>query len=355
MINFTVGPVQEYEKILRVGSQPTPYFRNEMFSRIMLENENMMKHLLYLQDDGRVVFLTASGTGAMEAAIINSFSTKDKVLIVDGGTFGHRFVELCQIYNIEHDVLVLPQEEDLTLDKLFPFENRGYTGFIINMHETSIGKLYDMNIVADFCNRNNLFLVVDAISSFLADPIYMSKWSIDVLITGSQKALALPPGISIVALSERGVSRVESNTVNSLYFDLKRALKDGERGQTPFTPAVSILLQMNERLKDIFETGIAKENERIANLASYFRSKIGELPLKILTHKLSNAVTPLCPINGMSAYEIFEILEHDYGIWICPSGGNLKDKLFRVGHLGDLKKEDYDILIYALQKICSSM
>lgn len=350
MLNFTVGPVQEYESVLRIGANRTPYFRNSSFSKIMLENEEMLKTLAYASDGARAVFLTASGTGAMEAAIMNSFTRQDKVLVVNGGGFGKRFAQICSVHHIPYEELIVPYEETLSEKMLSAYDGKEFTGFVVNMHETSIGKLYDMDLIADFCRRNHLYLVVDAISAFLADPFYMDRWNIDVVITSSQKALAVPPGISMILLSDKAVKRVYDNPVESFYFNLADALKDGERGQTPFTPAVSILLQIHERLLGLMKVGVEQENRRIADLAEHFREGIKGLPLTIASSSLSNAVTPLMP-EGISAYKIFEVLEDKYHIWVCPSGGELRDKLFRVGHIGDLTPKDNEQLIDALREI----
>ena len=143
-----------------------------------------------------------------------------------------------------------------------------------------------------------------------------------------------------------------------MYLDLKLALKNGERGQTPFTPAVSILRQINQRLKEIDDAGgVESEITRIGGLASYFRKRIKEeqLPFKIISDSLPNAVTPLEPTNGTSAYTIFTILKDEYNIWVCPNGGDLKEKIFRVGHIGALNMEDYDTLINAFIDMRSRM
>lgn len=196
------------------------------------------------------------------------------------------------------------------------------------MHETSTGVLYDMNLICDFCRKNQLFLVVDAISSYMADPIDMRKQEIDVLVIASQKALACPPGISVIVMSERAVNRLAHQKTLSMYFDLKDALKNGERGQTPFTPAVGILRQINARLREVEQSGgIEKEINRVAELASDFRNKIVDLPFTILSSSLSNAVTPIQP-NNVSAYQIFLTLKDEYNIWVCPNGGDLKEKVF---------------------------
>jgi aspartate aminotransferase-like enzyme len=134
-----------------------------------------------------------------------------------------------------------------------------------------------------------------------------------------------------------------------MYLDLKAALKDGERGQTPFTPAVGILLQINERLRKIDRAGgVDTEKENIATIAQDFRRKIKGLPFEIVSESMSNAVTPLHPTTA-SANDIFLTLKDEYGIWVCPNGGELKDKLFRVGHLGALTVEDNDKLIAAFK------
>lgn len=121
---------------------------------------------------------------------------------------------------------------------------------MVNAHETSTGVLYDLDLIGDFCKKENIFLVVDAISAFLADDINMKKNNINVMITGSQKALALPAGMALIVVDKKAIERIENNNVKSMYFNLKDYLNNGKRGQTPFTPAVSIILQLNSRLKE---------------------------------------------------------------------------------------------------------
>lgn len=348
MLNFTVGPVQMDKEVRKIGSEQVPYFRTPEFSAIMKENEALMKKFSFAEDDAKVVFITGSGTASMEAAIISVFDNRDKVLIVNGGSFGQRFVDMCKIHNVPFTEIKLNVGETLTSSMLKPYENAGYTGFLVNVHETSTGVRYDIDMIGEFCKQNNIFLVVDAISSFIADPFNMKKLGVDIMITGSQKALAVPPGVSIIVLSPKAVKCVQAGDTKCLYLDLKNALKNGERGQTPFTPAVGILLQINMRLKQISKYGIEAETQRIAELAKDFREKIKELPLKITSNSLSNAVTPITPIN-VSAYSVFNILKDEYGIWICPNGGELADKIFRVGHIGDLTIEDNTKLVEALK------
>jgi aspartate aminotransferase-like enzyme len=181
----------------------------------------------------------------------------------------------------------------------------------------------------------------------------MAATNTGVMITGSQKALACPPGVSLIVLSPKALERVNNTYCKCMYFDLKNALKNGERGQTPFTPAVGILLQINARLKEIEANGGA-ENEirKTRELAMDFRNKVKDLPFEFVTTSPSNAVTSIHPLKN-NAHEIFTILKDEYKIWICPNGGDMKDKIFRVGHIGFLTKEDNDELVKALKDLQS--
>ena len=348
MLNFTVGPVQMQEEIREIGREEIPYFRTPEFSALMLENERMMLEFMNAPQGARAVFLTGSGTAAMEAAVMNLFDEGDKLLVINGGSFGHRFTEICDVHGIAYTEIVPEFGSSVTEEQLLPYEGQGYTGLLVNLHETSVGVLYDIRMIAEFCRKNRLRLVIDSISSFLADPFDMAELGADIVLTGSQKALAVPPGISILTVSPAAIQKMQSVKVKSLYFDLKDYLKNGERGQTPFTPAVSVLIQIHKRLSLIARDGIAAENARIAALAQDFRAKISALPFEITSSSLSNAVTPLTSKNGVSAYRIFEILKDEYGIFVCPNGGELRDKIFRVGHIGNLTVKDNDTLIAAL-------
>ena len=211
MLNFTVGPVMSSDAVRAIGGEQVPYFRTSEFSQIMFENEALVKKFAKAAPTSRVVFITGSGTAAMEATIMNTFTPDDKLLVINGGSFGERFVQLCQIHHIPYTELVPEFGFDINADMLTPYEQQGYTGFLVNVNETSTGVHYNIELISDFCKRNNLFLIVDAISSFLADPFDMEALGADVMITGSQKALACPPGISIITLSPRGVERVNNH------------------------------------------------------------------------------------------------------------------------------------------------
>ena len=349
MLNFTVGPVMSSDEVLSIGAEQVPYFRTAEFSAVMLENEKYMLEYAKAPENSRAIFMTCSSTGSMEATVMNCFSKDDKVLVINGGSFGQRFVELCEIHKIPHVALELQHGKKLTKERLYEYDGQGFTGLLVNVDETSTAVLYDTMMIGEFCKKNNMFFVCDCVSAFLADPFNMAECGADVMITGSQKVLACPPGISIIVLAPRALERVVASKVRTMYFDLKDALKNQERGQTPFTPAVGILLQINKRLKEIKERGGADaEVKRVAAQAEDFRTKIKELPFEFVSESPANGVTSVHPTTA-KAYDIFLTLKDDYGIWICPNGGDMKDTIFRVGHIGALTHEDNNTLINALK------
>ena len=348
MLNFTVGPVMCSNEVCAVGGEQVPYFRTPEFSAIMLENERLVLKYAKAPEESKAVFMTCSSTGSMEAVVMNCFSENDRVLVIDGGSFGHRFAELCEIHDISHVELKLRHGQKLTKECLYEHDGCGFTGLLVNVDETSTGVLYDTEMIGDFCRKNKIFYVCDCVSSFLADPFDMAHCGADVMITGSQKVLACPPGISIIVLTPRAVERVKNNKVKTMYFNLADALKNMERGQTPFTPAVGILRQINARLNEIENAGGAdKEVARVALQAADFRKKILNLPFEFLSEAPANGVTSIHTLNA-DAYAIFTELKDHYNIWICPNGGELKHSVFRVGHIGYLNHEDNTTLINAL-------
>lgn len=348
MILFTVGPVMMYPDILEESGRQLPYFRTDEFSEMMLDSERVLKGLLGAEDRSKVAFLTASGTGAMEAAVSNMFTPDDRVLIIIGGGFGRRFAEICDVHGIRHDSVDVPFGETLSADRLECFRGRGYSALLVNIDETSTGQLYDISMLSDFCRSEGMLLVVDAISSFLADDIDMVRDGVDAIILSSQKALSLEPGISMVVAGSRACERIGRNRSPSYYLDLKHHFIDQERGQTPFTPAVGTLISLNRMLHKVESEGLSAKVARTAELASYFRGKARGMGLHIPDYPLSNAVTPIL-FDG-NATDVYMALR-ERGITVTPSGGDLKDRLLRVGHIGNLSESDYDILLRELGRI----
>ena len=347
MLNFTVGPVMSSDDVLAVSAESAPYFRTPEFSQVMLENEHLFLKLLSAPADSRCVFLTASGTGAMEAAIMGVLTPGERVAVINGGSFGQRFVDLCRLHGHGVDEVKLEFGRQVTREALGNTVSSDCGALLVNMHETSSGLLYDMGLISDFCRERGLVLVVDAVSAFIAEEIDMSALGADVILTGSQKALACHPGVSLLALSPRAQERVAANPEICSYLSLKEALRNGERGQTPWTPAVTTLLEVNARLRSVDARGIEAERAEIEGRAKDVREGLACTSLQMVPEDPSNAVTALrCPSHNAKA--IVERAKTEYGMWLCPNGGSLADEVFRIGHIGAISAEDNGKLISAL-------
>lgn len=342
---FTIGPAQMYQHTIDVRNQVVPYFRTSEFSNIMLENKELLIKSTNAEKEAEVIFLTASGSGAMEATIINCFNEKDKLLIISGGTFGERFEKICEIHKIPFVALKLGPDEELTAEHFLKYDNQGFSALLVNLHETYTGQLYNIEIIHNFCKRNRLYLVVDAISTFLCDEYDIQKYGIDVTIISSQKGLCLAPGLSMVIISKKMVEeKVMMNNALSLYFDFKNYILDMKRGQTPFTPCVGVCLELNDMLLYINQQGVNKRIQEVKKRCDYFREKIKGLPIYLPSFPLSNAISPI-RFKKNIAMEFFQYLKDERKIMVNPVGGELGKNSIRVAHIGDLSFKDYDQLL----------
>jgi len=351
---FTLGPVEMYEY---TGVQ-LPYFRTEEFSKIVLECAGRLKRLAGAPENAHVFLLTCSGTGAMEAVAAGCFNADDNLLVVDGGGFGHRFALIAEHHEIPYDCVDVAFDHTLdpgTLDAAA--EDKNFTGLLVNLHESTNGQLYDIDLLASFCRAHDMYFVIDGIASFLADPFDFEEDGVDALIISSQKALALPPGLSIVIMSDRFYQKIQNQNIKpfSMYFDFREAETDAVRGQTPFTPAIGTIIPLRERLERIEDGGgSGAEIARVKELAEDFRARIASLieaeKLALPKHPLSNACTPIIFPNN-NAKEVYTKLAKEHGVWLNPNGGALADKVLRVGHLGNLTKDDNALLAGLLAEI----
>ena len=347
---FTIGPVEMYPETLEIASGQVPYFRNDEFSQVVNNVNAGLKRLLF-NEKGENILLTCSGTGAMEAVVMNCFDDDDNLIVIDGGSFGHRFVEICEVHKIPHKVIEVEQNEILTSEKIEnAISGEKFTGLLVNLDETSIGKLYDIKMLSEICERHDLIFVIDAISSFLADELDMDKYGVDATILSSQKALSLAPGLSIVSLSEKMLKRVEEIDSGSIYFDFKDYLKNAERGQTPFTPAVRIIIELEDIIREFEEKGIDNIIEDTHEIAAYFRKRITEIGLSYPEYPLSNALTPVI-FPDDNAETVYRRLIDEYGFTVNPSGGEYAKSMFRVSHVGNHSIETTEELILAIENI----
>ncbi|MDR0442991.1 MAG: aminotransferase class V-fold PLP-dependent enzyme [Treponema sp.] len=348
---FTPGPIMMApETIIEAGRQ-SQYFRTPEFSKMLSECAEMLGDILNAPDYAKMIFLTGSGTAAMEATVTNLFTEQDKIIIINGGSFGKRFKQICEIHNLNFVSIDLEWNETFSTEILTNYQESGFTGMLINMCETSTGQKYPMEAIAEFCKTNNICLVIDAISSFLCDSVRMKPLGAAAVIISSQKGLGLQPGMSFVALTEEAYrGRCERNKVKSLYFRFTDYVSDIGRGQTPYTPAVSIINQLHCKLNKLVSEGVWAQIYHIATLASYFRAKLTEKTNFIIpTYPLSNCLTPVyCEKNN--AMEIVEILKKRHDVYVTPCGGSTASFLFRVAHMSrQITKDDVDVLIELLR------
>lgn len=346
---FTVGPTQMYNDTLEVSSKQLPYFRTNEFSKIVLETSEKIKKLLYTEEDTKLIFITGSGSAAMESIVSNSFDKNDNLLIINGGTFGARFKKIAEIYNIPFEAVEVKYGETLNIEHFKNYDLTKFTAMLVNIDETSTGQLYDIKLLSELCQKNNIDLIVDSISSFLADEYYMDKYNIACTILSTQKALAISPGLSILAINNDFYERkIKNKKPINLYLNINEHVLNMERGQTPNTPAVGIILELHERVKNI--DNALDEVEKAKNNAQYFRNKIKELNVKIPDFPLSNALTPII-LPKENANEVFNYLKDKYEIYVNPTGGEMKDKSLRIAHIGNLCEEDYDLLIEKMKEV----
>ena len=338
-----------YPSTTTIRAEGFPHFRGAEYSEVVKNNLKKLSAYLGNKTENGTIYMACSGTGAMEAVVENCVNSSDKALVINGGGFGHRFYELLQYHNIPSDSVDLKWNETLTENHLKPYDNKGYTALFVNLHETSTGQLYDIKLLSDFAHRNNMLLIVDAISSFLADEYNMEKYGIDLTIISSQKGLCLSPGMAVIAFSQRMIDKINMNSYSgSVYFNFKDYLIDIPRGQTPYTPPVCIMYELKDMLQLIEkEGGMEARLQSVQEKATYFRQKAKEAGFVLPPYPISNLLTPLY-FENIDAEKIILKLADKYKIYVNPCGGELAHKLFRVSHIGNTTLEDIDDLLEKL-------
>jgi len=345
---FTPGPTMVPARLLEIAASQLPYNRTEEFSQITFEIFEGLKYIF--GTNGEVVIFAASGTGAMEASVFNFLDQNDKILIVNGGTFGLRWVKLCEQHKIPYEQIQLDIGKSLSLGILDQKLSEGnYSTLLINAHETSTGMLNDTESIGNLTLKHGVFFIVDAISTICADSFLMDKWHVDVALLSSQKALALPPGLSFLALNDQAKERLKTKSCRSYYFDIKEYLVNQTRGQMPFTPVISHFIMLHARLEEIKTKKINYIIAQHSILAKYFRNAIKDLPFSFLSKNPSNALTAIKCHKGIDAMDLVLRLAEDFKCFVAPNAGDLKHKVFRVCHLGEQNTKDIDFLIHAIK------
>lgn len=348
-ILMIAGPTEIETSISGAGSFHMVYNRTPEFSSFLLEIESNLKSLFQTEND--VYILSSSGTGAMECAVVNLLSPGDDVLVLSSGTFGYRWYEIASRYNINCSLLEVPQGESVSPEVVDSHITPSTKAVFVTANETSTGILIDLEKIGSYVKKHQAVFVVDAVSSLGADQIKTDEWGCDVVISSSQKALALPPGLSFVSVSEKAWQLIEQSTMPKYYFDLQSYRDNIGRGQTPFTPPISLLYQLDLRLKKIVSEGIDNLISRHGNKAQYLQHKLKEMGLTVIGKHPSNGVTGIRFPPNVDACAVVKILREEYDIEITPSPGDDKSRIARIGVYGNIQLSDIDYLIDSLKAV----
>ena len=341
---FTVGPITMRESVLQEGAKQPPYFRDPSYGEMAKTIIVDLLALLRAPEGSQLATLTASGTAGMEAAVINLFDEHSKVLVIDGGSFGRRFVEICEGYGIPHEVVKIAPGTDLKREHLEPYGD--FDGLLVNMHETSTGQLYDIAMLGQLCAERDALLVCDVISSFLADPYDMGAMGANVSVLSTNKGLGLAPGLALVALDSKAASRLKRP--KSLYFRLEDYLVNAKRGQTPYTPAISVMLQLRKRLDEIKAAGgYDAVVAQVRAQAMDFREKSKRLGLGTFPETPSNYMTTLVLEEGQGE-ALYQRMRDEFGIYINPATWGFEKPVCKICHAGDISADDNTVLVDAL-------
>lgn len=346
---FTPGPVEIPERILRALSVPPPHHRTDAFRAVMRRVTAALQKLHLTR--GEVFILAASGTGAMEAAVVNLMAPGARALAVNGGKFGERWVRLLEAWGVPHETIAVEwgaAVEPAAIEDLLRRDPDLGTVFVTHS-ETSTGAIHDVQAIAALTRSLGRRLVVDAVTSLGVHPLEQDAWGVDVVVCGSQKGLMLPPGLATVSIAPWAAPAIDGERLPRFYFDLRRARKALPSGETPWTPPVSLVLALEEALTMILEEqGLSEVHARHRRLALAMRAGGEALGFRVFSSSPSNSVTALVPPEGVDASALVKRLRERHGMVIAGGQDHLKGRIVRVGHMGAYDLADLHALIGAL-------
>jgi len=354
------GPTPVPNEVALAAAQNMMSHRSNPFKKMMLDLTAKIKKLLCTEND--VVILSSTGTGGMEAAVASCFSKGDKVLVATVGNFGRRWVKLAKIFGLDAEVLEYAQGQavDPSAVKavLAKDTEKKIKGVFFQMNETSTAVLNDVEELSKVIKAHGALIVVDAISGFLAAPLKTDEWGLDIVVTGSQKAYMLPPGLAVVSVSAKAQKAMETANSPVFYLSLKAAIKQAAEGQTPYTTAVGLIYQLITAVDMLTAEGLDSILARHERLTKAVRSAVRSLGLKLLNdddRTASRAVTAVFPPDGISADDIRKKMKEDFGITLANGQDDLKGKIFRIGHLGYVDPKDVLAAIACLEIVLSQL
>ncbi|MFH0838986.1 MAG: alanine--glyoxylate aminotransferase family protein [Candidatus Omnitrophota bacterium] len=338
---LTPGPTPVPEDALLSMAKPIIHHRTPEFMEIFKEVSENLKYVFQTQYD--VLVFTASGTGAMEAAVCNLLSPGDKAITVQGGKFGERWTEICRAYNItalpidvEWGKAVNPKDIEALLK-----QHSDVQAVFTTLCETSTGVHVDVKTIAEMMKKYNAVLVVDAISGLGAVDIKTDEWGIDCVVAGSQKGLMIPPGLAFVSLSKKAWEKVEQSKSPKYYFDFKATKKAIEKTDTPFTPAITLVIALRETLRMMKQEGLDVVFSRHRKLANATRAAMKAMGLELFAPTApSDCVTAVKVPAGIDGEKLVKLMRDKYGVGIAGGQAELKGKVFRIAHMGFIRDTD---------------
>ena len=349
---LTPGPTMIPERVLAKFAEPVVHHRTSIFEKEFKEVQELLKWLFETKNP--VLTLTATGTGAMDATVTNLFSPGDEVVVVNAGKFGERWTKIAKAYGIIVREIKVDRGQGLDVSIL---EKTVATypevkAVLFQASETSTGAMMPVKAIVDICRNKNILSVCDGITAVGIFKLPMDEWGIDVLITGSQKALMLPPGLAFIALSDRAWAAADASQCPKFYFDLKSERKGQEKQQTSWTPAISLIQGAVVALRILKEEGreaLFRMHERLAECT---RLGVQALGLELFSQSPSPVLTTV-KVPGTFSVEqgkkIQEIMQEKYGVIIMGGQDELTGKILRLSHFGYVDVFDIATGISALE------
>jgi serine---pyruvate transaminase len=352
---MTPGPSPVPSFLREVLAKEIIHHRTDEFRNILADVHQGLQSLLFTKNP--VVVLSASGTGAMEAAVSNLFSKGDKVIAISGGKFGQRWTEIANNFSldvIEMEINWGDAPDPKEVEKILS-ANEGVKAVLTTLCETSTATVYDIENIAKITKNAGAISVVDAISGLGQDKLLTDQWGVDVVVSGSQKGLMLPPGLSFLSISDKAKELIEKSDLPKYYFDLKKAISKHKSNDTPYTPAVTLVAALAAALGAINKEGVQPRWERFEKLAKATRSAAEALGLAILSSRPSASATAIKMPENIKSSQVVKILRDKYGLSIAGGQAQLKDKIIRIAHMGWINAQDlvgcFSLLEAALKEV----
>lgn len=349
------GPTPVPEEVQAAGAQSLIHHRTQEFSQIFMQATAGLKYVFQTEQD--VYILTASGSGAMEAAVVNILSPGEKAISLNSGKFGARWGHICRTYGVNLHEVVLEWGEPFSPEQLAEqLKSHPDTKAVLaTLSETSTGTIYDIQGFSEITSATDTLLVVDGISGIGAMPCPMDQWHIDVLISGSQKSFMIPPGLSFIAFSEKAWQSVLRSRIPKFYFDAKAARKSLEKQTSPWTPGITLIMQLHKALNIIKKMGLPEMFEHHRILGKATRAAVKALDLKLLSKNPGNILTAVKVPAGIDGKKIVSTMQNKYKVHIAGAQEPHKGEFFRIGHLGYIGGFDIITTLSALEMTLSEL